>query len=128
MILPDDTPPSPTKSQLASEETRRDSDQGLIQTTEQSNPPPAYPGPASHQPNRLIYTPENPTTRYPALLAPEPSPTLTYAEPAKRRFIKAFLVAILIWTLLGIFTRGVVEIGVHNKQKKVSSKFIELPL
>lgn len=120
MILPDDTPPSPSKSQQALLGGRTSDSNS--HTPEQNNPPPAYPGYASYQRNHPL--PQASAPRRPLPIPPVRSPQITvYDEPAGRRFVKAFCVAILIWTVLGLFTRSIIEIG-SPRHRNVGALFL----
>ena len=74
---------------------------------QQMSPPP--PGGPSPPPPYLSHQPES-TTRH-AVVATFERPQ----EPAGRRFIKAFLVAILIWFLTGTFVSSCLDMfGVRS--------------
>lgn len=74
------------------------------QTVEPAQPPPAYPGEPSYQAGT--------SSMHPLYGPPQPSPT-TQDESAGKRFFKAFVIALVIWTLFAAFVRSVAELGRH---------------
>ncbi|KAI0067598.1 hypothetical protein BV25DRAFT_1794551 [Artomyces pyxidatus] len=89
---------------------RNKSDDAQSPQAEPIAPPPAYPG---YQSTSQVQTPMI------ASYSVHPP-----RETAARRFTKAFLVALLIWTLVGIFTRSAVELMSHRHTHWVSRRFI----
>ncbi|PIL33798.1 hypothetical protein GSI_04423 [Ganoderma sinense ZZ0214-1] len=110
MILPDNTPDSPTKSRAGppsalSEETHED----------RLPPPPAYPGhPYQYRSVDIEAQAGTSTSRTSLRQRPGPPPVhhIEAFEPPLRRFLKAFGVAVLIYIVLASFTRTVVA-GIH---------------
>ena len=112
MILPDDTPASPTKSRAGpispvSEETHE----------AHIPPPPAYPGHTSYQNQNVDIEAQAGHSRAPLVQRPNlnssiPAHHIEEVEPAPRRFLKAFGIAILIYLVVGSFTRTAIA-GVH---------------
>ncbi|EJF60662.1 hypothetical protein DICSQDRAFT_62362 [Dichomitus squalens LYAD-421 SS1] len=109
MILPDDTPASPTKSRAgplspASEDTHEDN----------VPPPPAYPGPPPTQQQNVDIEAQAGNSRTPLVQRSgfgESSP-IEEVEPAATRFLKAFGIVVLIYLVVGSFTRTAIA-GVH---------------
>ncbi len=56
----------------------------------------------------------------PRYTVPVPEVVL-YTEPAGKRFLKAFGVAILVWILLGMVTNSITEAGYSKRQDMVST-------
>ncbi|KAI0944062.1 hypothetical protein AcV7_001982 [Taiwanofungus camphoratus] len=100
MILPDDTPDSPAKSQQANAEATLN-DAG---SPESGPPPPAY---NSYQQGLQIYPSVIPGDS--AYVAP--ADVEVRIEPAPRRFFKALAIAVLIWLLFGMFARSAIELA-----------------
>ncbi|KAI0740760.1 hypothetical protein C8Q76DRAFT_708943 [Earliella scabrosa] len=109
MILPDNTPSSPTKSRAGPPSEVPEDDVHSL-------PPPAYPGHSSS--SVPIPSPQNvdieaqaeaSNSRTP-LVQPHPRPEhhIEQVEPAPRRFLKAFGIAVLIYLVAGSFTRTVI--------------------
>lgn len=103
MILPDDTPESPSKlgSNLPD------------QLPPSQGAPPAYPG---HEiPSTSSYHAGPSTEAQPIL----PLPVFAYTRPisAKRRFCKAFGFAVLIYLLAGTFLASVVDGGIRRSRR-----------
>ncbi|TFK83682.1 hypothetical protein K466DRAFT_665654 [Polyporus arcularius HHB13444] len=105
MILPDDTPPeSPTKSDS------RAGPPSEAPEDEHALPPPAYPGPpqngqiSSYQSHSVDIEAQASSSRTPLLQSP-PAHHVEQVESAPTRFMKAFGVALLIYILVGSFTR-----------------------
>ncbi|KAI0708837.1 hypothetical protein C8T65DRAFT_649625 [Cerioporus squamosus] len=103
MILPDDTPPeSPTKSRAGPPSEAAEDEHAL--------PPPAYPGPPpnGHPPSSQVHNidieAQASTSRTP-LLQSTPAHHVEQVESAPTRFLKAFGIAVLIYILVGSFTR-----------------------
>ena len=126
MILPDDTPESPTKSRAGppSEEPEEE---------EHALPPPAYPGPplngqfpSSQLPNVDLEAQAS-TSRTP-LLQPTPAYHVEAVERAPARFLKAFGVAVLIYIVAASFTRtaiaGVYWSG-HNTHRVSPARVVD---
>ncbi|KAI1788349.1 hypothetical protein LXA43DRAFT_1159986, partial [Ganoderma leucocontextum] len=129
MILPDNTPESPTKSRAGplsaiSEETHED----------HISPPPAYPGHphTSYQYQNVDIEAQAGSSQTPVVQWPG-SPPAHYVEefePAPKRFLKAFGVALLIYIVVASFTRTAVA-GVHwesgGRHVQVSIMLIPFP-
>ena len=106
MILPDNTPDSPTKSRAGplsavSEETHED----------YLPPPPAYPEHSSYQYRSVDVEAQAGTSRAPLLqrTGSPPAPHTEEFEPASKRFLKAFGIALLVYIVLVSFTRTVID-------------------
>ena len=95
MIIPEDTPQTPKVPPQASRE--------LEDTEIPATSPPAYPG---HEAGSC----QAGTSSTQPLYVPVPDPLLQ-TEPAGRRFLKAFGIAILIWFLFAALSGSVVEVG-----------------
>ncbi|KAF7428848.1 hypothetical protein PC9H_008080 [Pleurotus ostreatus] len=93
MIVTDSTPPSPPKGAPP-------------------QPAPYRPAPPSYQASGSQYQPTQPLI-YTTVPAVHP---LAHGYNARRRFLKAFLVAILIWALIGMFIRSVAELAYWNSR------------
>ena len=133
MILLEDTPPSPTKSQQAAAESAANANSDPAssanhargQVSTELNPPPAYPEYASYQRSHPVPTPPRPPPIPPRSYSPPRF--VIYAEPAGPRFIKAFCVALLIWIAIGTLTEGIVVVSSGRKHSKVRSISFTLP-
>ncbi|KAI8978246.1 hypothetical protein BD414DRAFT_495016 [Trametes punicea] len=93
MILPDDTPASPAKSRTGPPSESADE--------EYIAPPPAYPGHGSSGPSDLeaqAGPSQIPLNR--------PGHHIEQVEPAFRRFLKAFGIAVLVWLFVGSLARS----------------------
>lgn len=116
MILPDDTPDSPAKSQQANAEATLN-DAG---SPESGPPPPAY---NSYQQGLQIYPSVIPGDS--AYVAP--ADVEVRIEPAPRRFFKALAIAVLIWLLFGMFARSAIELASWKSRRgRVSSTLLDL--
>ncbi|KAI0352042.1 hypothetical protein OH77DRAFT_1429077 [Trametes cingulata] len=93
MILPDDTPESPTKSRAGPPSEAPEE--------EYLPPPPAYPGHGSSRPADLEA--QASTSRTPLV---QPGHHVEEVEHAPTRFLKAFGIAVLIWIVVGSFARS----------------------
>ncbi|KAI0366755.1 hypothetical protein BV20DRAFT_971491 [Pilatotrama ljubarskyi] len=93
MILPDDTPESPTKSPAGPPSEAADE--------EYLPPPPAYPGRNSSQPADLEA--QASSSRTPLV---QPGHHIEAVEHAPTRFLKALGIAVLIWIAVGSFARS----------------------
>lgn len=107
MILPDDTPESPSKLRANLPDQQQPSQVA----------PPAYPG---HEiPSGSSYH-AGPSTEAQAIL---PLPVFAYTRPisAKRRFCKAFGVAVLIYLLVATFLGSIIDGGIRRgRSRRVS--------
>ncbi|KAM5544936.1 hypothetical protein V8D89_001047 [Ganoderma adspersum] len=126
MILPENTPQSPTKSRAGplsavSEETHED----------YLPPPPAYPGHSSYQYQSVDVETQAGTSRAPLLQRPgpwtPPAHHIEESEPASKRFLKAFGIALLIYIVLASFTRAAVA-GIHWETGKTGKRHVQIPL
>ncbi|KAI0785797.1 hypothetical protein C8Q75DRAFT_722385 [Abortiporus biennis] len=117
MILPDDAPESPIKQAHALQEAEAHSS-----AQPQNPPPPAYPGYSSYQQGNPLYIPQ-------PIPVPRPSSPIIVNdfEPAGRRFIRAFIYAILIYALVGLFTGSLVEVASLNRRRNRNRTIIEPP-
>ncbi|KAI0764409.1 hypothetical protein BD413DRAFT_606343 [Trametes elegans] len=109
MILPDDTPASPTKS--------RAGPLSEVVDEEYPAPPPAYPG---HSAPRGEGVAPGPSTSHPStpLVLPRPHyHPVERVEHAPRRFLKAFGFALLIYLTIGSFVRSAI-IVVHRNDMR----------
>ncbi|KAI0330442.1 hypothetical protein GY45DRAFT_1323783 [Cubamyces sp. BRFM 1775] len=97
MILPDDTPQSPTKSRAAAPL----SDVG---SEEFAAPPPAYPGNASSQ--RLDQVAESSTPQAVLVQHDYTTPHHVRSERASIRFLKALGIGLLVWIVIVAFARS----------------------
>ncbi|KAH9927774.1 uncharacterized protein B0H18DRAFT_1118303 [Fomitopsis serialis] len=99
MIIDDGEPDSPLKTQqpLPAVQNALDDQRRLLEDV----PPPAYTGPSTLSPAAMRHPQAGPSN---PLLDPEGH--LEKGEPAGRRFLKAFVVAILICALFG-FMQGI---------------------
>ena len=121
MILPDDTPSSPAKMPQGPRPEPQD---------EVFDAPPAYPGPASAQPQTsygavaqprtVVYQPYNvyravdveaSGARSPLVAPLPPLDEGRYKRRAAKRFVKAFLVAGLIYLVVASFIRTIVALS-----------------
>ncbi|KAF9494205.1 hypothetical protein BDN71DRAFT_1393660 [Pleurotus eryngii] len=93
MIVIDSTPPSPPKGAPP-------------------QPAPYRPAPPSYQASGSQYQHTQPLI-YTTVPAVRP---LAQGYNARRRFLRAFLVAILIWALIGVFVRSVAELAYWNSR------------
>lgn len=92
MILPEDTPGSPAKNQQP------------LAVAAEGAPPPSYPG---HEPiPRPIASASQP------LYMPVPvGLPIRHTEPAGRRFLRAFVIAVAVWALVGMVTSSIAEVA-----------------
>ncbi|CAL1711753.1 unnamed protein product [Somion occarium] len=100
MILPDDTPPSPSKVRPSQLPVDRSEPQAQA-------PPPAYPGYSSYQANQPLYG------------EPSTLPLHTRRErvkSARRRFLQAFAFAVLIYFLVGTFISSLFGLSRHGRE------------
>lgn len=101
MILPDDTPESPTKS--------RAGPPSEVPDEEFVAPPPAYPGHGSRRPDIEAHAG---SSSEPLL---QPQHHVEQVEPATQRFLKAFGIAALIWIVFGSFARSIYSLS-HSRE------------
>jgi hypothetical protein len=116
MIIPEDTPESP-KAQTAAAAAAAAAQHDSADAAAQSQPsPPAYSAATSS--TQPLFSP--PPSGHPHIILnygtipnypPEP---IMYAEPAGKRFFKAFLVAVLVWMLFAALTGSIAEVGRHT--------------
>lgn len=107
MILPDNTPASPTKT--------RSGPPSDVPEDEQLLPPPAYPGHSSsstpvqqYQRNVDIEARAESSNAQTPLVQSRPAHHGEQVESAGKRFFKAFGIAILIYLVAASFTRTVI--------------------
>lgn len=107
MILPDNTPASPTKT--------RSGPPSDVPEDEQLLPPPAYPGHSSSstpvqqcQRNVDIEARAESSNAQTPLVQSRPAHHVEQVESAGKRFFKAFGIAILIYLVAASFTRTVI--------------------
>ncbi|KAF4598791.1 hypothetical protein EYR38_007199 [Pleurotus pulmonarius] len=94
MIVTESTPPSPPKGAPP-------------------QPAPYRPAPPSYQASGSQYYQPTQPLMYTSVPVVNP---LAHGYSARRRFFKAFLVAILIWALIGMFVRSVAELAYWNSR------------
>ncbi|KAL1945330.1 hypothetical protein VTO73DRAFT_2181 [Trametes versicolor] len=100
MILPDDTPESPTKSRAGPPSEAVDEDFVA--------PPPAYPGNGNNSSRHYDVESQAGPSSEPLL---QPQHHVEQVEPAPQRFFKALGIAVLIWLVVGSFARSVISIS-----------------
>ncbi len=100
MILPDDTPESPTKSRAGPPSEAVDED--FIA------PPPAYPGNGNGSSRHYDVESQAGPSSEPLL---QPQHHVEQVEPAPQRFFKALGIAVLIWLVVGSFARSAISIS-----------------
>ncbi|KAJ3527356.1 hypothetical protein NM688_g8139 [Phlebia brevispora] len=100
MIIPEDAEPSPPKGQVPL-------------PAASPAPPPAY---NEHQPLNpaASMSTYNPTATIPIYVPASVLMPVRPAPPAGRRFLKAFAVALLVWALLGMVTKSIIEVARAN--------------
>ena len=110
MILPDDEPQSPTKGQTSLPSPPVDAPPSYQQHIESARPGPSGAHPQPYHSTQSVPNASRPLVYHHAEGRP---------EPAGSRFIKAFVVACIVWVLLGIVTESIVEmaryVGRHNE-------------
>ncbi|KAI0071184.1 hypothetical protein K474DRAFT_1712689 [Panus rudis PR-1116 ss-1] len=100
MILPDDTPASPSKT------TRH-----LPAVPIEHPPPPAYPGNSSHQAAQPVYGGTTP------LISATPVPHSDYVRRTRRRFLKSLAIALLIYLLTITFFSSLIDSSGHSRRR-----------